>query len=87
MLLALTPNRPVEWVRLGRWLLIYGCAGTGDPKDETASVDGTRRLVAPLSGEKLAPELYDLETDPGCTKNIVADHKDRARDLHRRQVQ
>jgi arylsulfatase A-like enzyme len=67
----------------GRWLFIYGCSGTGDPKDTTASVDSTKRLVAPLSGEKLAPELYDLDSDPGCTKNIIADHKDRARDLHR----
>jgi arylsulfatase A-like enzyme len=67
----------------GRWLLIYGCSGTGDPKDTTASVDSTKRLVAPVSGEKLAPELYDLETDPGCTKNIISDHKDCARDLHK----
>ena len=82
---GLTRPHPTERSSItdGRWLLIYGCAGTGDPKDETASVDGKKRLIAPLSGEKLAPELYDLETDPGCTKNIITDHKDRARDLHR----
>src|SRR5712692_374141 len=46
----------------GRWLLIYGCAGSGDPTDKTASVDSEQRSVAPLTGEKLAPELYDLRT-------------------------
>jgi arylsulfatase A-like enzyme len=67
----------------GRWLLIYGCAGSGDPRDETASVDGRKRLVAPLTREPLAPELYDLQADPGCTRNLITDHKDHARDLHR----
>lgn len=67
----------------GRWLLIYGCAGTGDPQDRTASVDSRERLIAPLSGERLAPELYDLESDPGCLRNIIVAQKDRAKDLHR----
>jgi arylsulfatase A-like enzyme len=67
----------------GRWLLIYGCAGSGDPGDRTASVDSEQRVVAPLTGEKLAPELYDLHDDPGCLKNLIAQHKERARDLHR----
>lgn len=70
----------------GRWLLVYGCAGTGDPADTTASVDSDRRLVAPVSGEPLVPELYDLASDPGCEKNVVAAEKDRARELHRRFV-
>jgi arylsulfatase A-like enzyme len=70
----------------GRWLLVYGCAGTGDPHDLTATVDSQQRLVAPLSGEKLAPELYDLRDDPGCVRNVIADQKDRAGDLHRRFV-
>jgi arylsulfatase A-like enzyme len=68
----------------GRWLLIYGCAGSGDPSDRTASVDSRERHIAPLTGEKLAPELYDLETDPGCLTNVIAGNKDRARDLHAR---
>jgi arylsulfatase A-like enzyme len=70
----------------GRWLLVYGGAGSGDPDDTTASVDSEKRLVAPLTGEKLAPELYDLRADPGCTKDLIAGHKDEARDLHRRFV-
>jgi arylsulfatase A-like enzyme len=68
----------------GRWLLVYGCAGSGDPADRTASIDSEQRGVAPLTGEKLAPELYDLTQDPGCLHNLVAIHRERARDLHRR---
>jgi arylsulfatase A-like enzyme len=70
----------------GRWLLVYGCAGSSDPDDRTACMDSDRRLVAPLTGKTLAPELYDLETDPGCLRNVIAAHRDRARELHRRLV-
>jgi arylsulfatase A-like enzyme len=70
----------------GRWLLVYGCAGSGDPNDRTASVDSRQRVLAPLTGEKVAPELYDLQTDPGCLKNVIADHKDRTGELHARFV-
>ncbi|HMF10691.1 MAG TPA: sulfatase, partial [Gemmataceae bacterium] len=67
----------------GRWLLIYGCAGTDEPRDESACLESNQRLVAPLAGVELSPELYDLEADPGCNKNVITDHEDRARDLHR----
>jgi arylsulfatase A-like enzyme len=70
----------------GRWLLIYGSAGSGDPDDKTASVDSNQRLVAPLTGEKLAPELYDLRADPGCRNNLIAKNKELAGDLHARFV-
>jgi arylsulfatase A-like enzyme len=70
----------------GRWLLVYGGTGTGDPADRTSSVDSEQRLVAPLTGEKLAPELYDLQADPGCGRNVLAKHKERAGDLHCRFV-
>jgi hypothetical protein len=71
----------------GRWLLVYGAAGSGDANDLTASVDTEERLVAPLTGEKLVPELYDLETDPGCLADVLAGNKERAVDLHRRFVE
>jgi arylsulfatase A-like enzyme len=67
----------------GNWLLVYGSSGPVDSADSTASVDSQQRLVAPLTGERLAPELYDLTSDAGCTKNLVEAHKDRAADLHR----
>jgi arylsulfatase A-like enzyme len=70
----------------GRWLLVYGSAESGDPNDRTSCIDADRRLVAPLTGKELAPELYDLTADPGCVNNVIADHKDRARDLHRALV-
>ncbi|HZU37015.1 MAG TPA: sulfatase [Gemmataceae bacterium] len=68
----------------GRWLLIYGSAGSGDANDHTASVDSRQRLVAPLTGERLTPELFDLRTDPGCEHNVIEAHRDLARDLHGR---
>src|SRR5262249_12392363 len=68
----------------GRWLLVYGWAGSGDSNDGTASGDRGQREDARLTGEKLAPELYDLHDDPGCLKNVIAGQGERARDLHRR---
>jgi arylsulfatase A-like enzyme len=70
----------------GRWLLIYGCAGSGSSEDKTASVDGQQRLVAPLTGEKLAPMLFDLDSDPGCLIDLIDKRIELARDLHRRFV-
>jgi arylsulfatase A-like enzyme len=58
----------------GRWLLIYSCAGNPDP---------AAPRHAPLSGELLAPELYDLATDSACVHNVFAQNRDRATDLHR----
>jgi arylsulfatase A-like enzyme len=68
----------------GHWLLIYGCAGSGNSGDKTASVDGQQRLIAPLTGEKLAPMLFDLDADPNCLVDIIGKKSEVARDLHRR---
>jgi arylsulfatase A-like enzyme len=68
----------------GRWLLIYGCSGRGDPASKTASVDSQERSVAPLTGEALIAELYDLEDDPECAKNVAPVHRDRVGEMHRR---
>jgi len=70
----------------GRWLLVRGSTGPGDPDDKTASVDSQQRLVATLTGEKIAPELYDLFTDPGCLKNVIGENREIADHLHRRFV-
>jgi len=70
----------------GRWLLIRGSAGLGDSDDKTASVDSQQRLVATLTGEKLAPELYNLDADPGCAKNVIGENREVADHLHRRFV-
>jgi len=66
----------------GRWLLVFGCQGSSAPGDRTASVDSEQRVLAPLTGEKLVPELYNLEADPGCLQNVIAQQKERAADLH-----
>ena len=66
----------------GRWLLVFGCQGSSAPGDRTASVDSEQRVLAPLTGERLVPELYNLEADPGCLQNVIAQQKERAADLH-----
>jgi arylsulfatase A-like enzyme len=71
----------------GRWLLVFGSSARTDTIEKTASVDSQPRLVAPLTGEKLAPELYDLKTDPGCVKDIAAGDKGRVTELHRQFVE
>jgi arylsulfatase A-like enzyme len=71
----------------GRWLLVYGATGHGDTQEHTASVDSRERLVAPLTGEKLVPELYDLQADAGCDHNVIAGHRDLAKELHQRFVE
>ena len=71
----------------GRWLLVSGSAGPGDPDDKTVSVDSQQRLVDTLTGEKLVRELYDLQSDPGCLKNVIDANKEVAGDLHRRFVE
>jgi arylsulfatase A-like enzyme len=70
----------------GRWLLIFGCASSGNSEDKTASVDGQQRLIAPLTGEKLAPMLFDLIADPGCLTDLIGKKREVALDLHHRFV-
>jgi arylsulfatase A-like enzyme len=70
----------------GRWLLVLGSSGSGDSRDKTASVDSQEREVATLGGEKPVPELYDLQTDPGCLTNVAAAQADRLADLRRQFI-
>ena len=37
---------------------------------------GKRKKGGPASAAPIGPELYDMEADPGQTKNIIADHPD-----------
>jgi hypothetical protein len=64
----------------GRWLLVYGCAASADP---VADGNNDHRLITPLPDGKTTPELYDLKADPTCLKDVIVEHKDRARELHR----
>jgi arylsulfatase A-like enzyme len=78
--------RPTNWSTItdGKWLLYYSCAGWGDELGKKPhSADYNKRRVAPMTGELLMPMLYDLEADPGCLRNIYADNKSRAQNLHR----
>lgn len=69
----------------GRWLLVYSCAGWGDELGGSEHhPDYTDRRRAPLTGELLVPQLYDLAADPGCLRDLYQAEKPRAADLHRR---
>lgn len=67
----------------GTWLLVYACAGWGDelykhPHDPKY----TERRVAYYTGHRLAPELYDLRSDPDCLHNVYQANKPIAQALH-----
>lgn len=63
------------------WTLVLGAQVervTG--AEETRMVDSLLREVTTLEGP-VGPELYHLPSDPGCMRNILADHKNVARGL------
>lgn len=72
----------------GRWLLVYGAqvdaqatGGAGTPM-----VDNIARSEQILERTPIVPELYDLEADPTCTKNVLERHRAQARRLHKLYV-
>jgi arylsulfatase A-like enzyme len=68
----------------GRWLLVYSCAGWGDELGGHSHNPGYHdRRRAPLTGEALDPMLFDLDADPDCLRNIYANNKEAAANLHR----
>jgi arylsulfatase A-like enzyme len=69
----------------GRWMLIYGAqrAGAAQSADTTVMVDNERRGEQWLERTPPRIELYDLDADPGCTRNVLDAHRDEARRLHR----
>lgn len=72
----------------GDWLLVFGSQvhDVSDP-ETTAMVDSVLRSVRTLEQGRILPELYDLRTDPGCTRNLWdrgdAAARAAAEDLHR----
>ncbi len=72
----------------GRWLLVYG--PQVDDKSggqSTRMVDDKERGDAWLEREPAAPKLFDLESDPGCVKNVLEQHRAEARRLHQSYLQ
>ena len=71
----------------GKWLLIYGAQmeENGGPV-HTASVDSVIREVKNLQG-KILPEIYNLEEDPGCKKNLMNEKHNIASDLHAKYLE
>src|SRR5262249_34467536 len=67
----------------GSWLLIYPCADRSSSRPAKKN-DETSPRTAPLSGEPLLPELYDLKTDSTCLHNVLDANREVARDLHQR---
>jgi arylsulfatase A-like enzyme len=71
----------------GRWLLVYSCAGWGDELMKHRHQPSYRdRRRAPLTGEWLNPEIYDLANDPECLTNVYSNEKERAQAMHREFV-
>jgi arylsulfatase A-like enzyme len=89
---------PARGIRQGRWLYVHNFAPDrwpcGDPDVALADTDDspTKQLIAQAGqddrfwqlcfGKRPADELYDLETDPDCVRNL-ATHPDHAADLER----
>lgn len=63
------------------WALVFGAQVEKVPDGEmTKMADGVRREITFLEGT-VEPELYHLPSDPWCTRNVLAEHKDIARRL------
>lgn len=71
----------------GKWLLIYGAqAEENAGLVRTASVDSVIRELKNLQG-KILPELYNLEDDPGCKKNLMNEKHNIASDIHTKYLE
>ena len=63
------------------WALVIGPQADQDAEVETTKqVDSLPREVNVLLGP-IEPELYQLTTDPGCTQNVLSEHKALARQM------
>jgi len=63
------------------WALIFGAQVAQVRGGETTSmVDSLAREITILEGP-VGPELYHLPSDPSCTRDVLAAHKDVARQL------
>jgi arylsulfatase A-like enzyme len=73
----------------GRWLMIYGAQNFGKQSGtiSTPMVDNLPRVEATIERTPPRIELYDLEADPGCNRDVLSTHRDQARRLHRQHVQ
>ncbi len=49
---------------------------------KTQAVDSVKREEAALEEDRFSPELYHLPSDPNCDKNVIAEHRDAAREMH-----
>jgi arylsulfatase A-like enzyme len=67
-------------VTTDEWMLVLGAQVDSASAETTSMVDSLRREVTILEGP-VGPELYHLPSDPWCTRNVLADHKDVARRL------
>jgi arylsulfatase A-like enzyme len=68
----------------GNWLLVYGAQieGIAETSIHSAMVDNIRRTEGGLERTPPAIELYNLQDDPGCERNVVLEYTDHARKLH-----
>lgn len=64
------------------WSMVVGAHIVSEvSKEMTSDIDGVPHEIAFLEGP-FTPELYHLPSDPGCTRNVLAEHTAVARGLH-----
>ncbi|RMF86166.1 MAG: hypothetical protein D6736_15730 [Nitrospinota bacterium] len=85
------PGRP-STLTTPEWAFIYvGAWPEGEKPDQaqpiqTPAVDSGFRTEWPYTEEELVAELYHLPSDPGQTRNVIAEHREVAVELHRQYV-
>lgn len=79
-----TPPSPADRASItdGEWLLIYGAQLKGTAAaGTTAALDSIIRKVEEVQGA-IRPELYHMERDPKCERNLIQEEKEVATRLH-----
>ncbi len=56
------------------------------PSTSVTPIAYTHQWAYAPFGPDGTPELFDLQTDPEATENVIADHPDVAKDMHRRFI-
>jgi len=70
------------------WMLIYGSqVDKVNEPEVTEMVDSMKRQMRILEKMPILPELYHLPSDPNCAKNVINEHFDEAKRLHKAFVE
>ncbi|MGQ9631720.1 MAG: sulfatase [bacterium] len=74
-------------VSSGKWTFMFGGRYVeGGEAPSTAAVDSFPREYRLLAKEALAPELYDISSDPGELRNLFRERPEIAKGLHKKYI-